>query len=225
MIRCIIVDDEPIARQILEQYILETPGLTLLATCRNAMEAFSKLEQHEVDLVFLDIEMPLVNGLDFIKTLKHPPKIILTTAYPQHAVEAFALNAVDYLLKPFSLFRFQTAIGKVKLNGNEEKEEPALLIKEKGALIKLLQKEIVYLQASRDYVKIITTLKTHLVSMTMKSLEETLPASQFIRIHKSFIVNLRHIQMIKTNEVIMGNKEVLPLSPNCKEDLLKIYAK
>jgi len=225
MIRCIIVDDEPIARQILEQYILETPGLTLLATCRNAMEAFSKLEQHEVDLVFLDIEMPLVNGLDFIKTLKHPPKIILTTAYPQHAVEAFALNAVDYLLKPFSLFRFQTAIGKVKLNGNEEKEEPALLIKEKGALIKLLQKEIVYLQASRDYVKIITTLKTHLVSMTMKSLEETLPASQFIRIHKSFIVNLRHIQMIKTNEVMMGNKEVLPLSPNCKEDLLKIYAK
>jgi two-component system, LytTR family, response regulator LytT len=225
MIRCFIVDDELIARQILEQYILQTPGLTLLGTCRNAMEAFAKLEQHEVDLIFLDIEMPLVSGLDFIKKLARPPKIILTTAYPQHAVEAFALNAVDYLLKPFSLERFQQAVAKVKLETLATDEALHLMIREKNSLLKLPQQEIIYLKASKDYVKIITTQKSHLVSSTMKALEETLPANQFVRIHKSFIVNVRHIQMIKAAEVIMADKEVLPLSPNFKDRLLEIYSK
>ena len=225
MTRCLIVDDEAIARQILEQYVLQTPGLSLLGTCRNAMEAFTKLGQYEVDLLFLDIEMPLVNGLDFIRKLANPPKVILTTAYPQYAVDAFALNAVDYLLKPFSLERFQQAVEKVKSYPKPDGEAPHLMIRENNSLIKLTQQDIIYLKASKDYVKIITTIKTHLISSTMKSLEETLPPTQFVRIHKSYIVNLRQIQAIKPAEVIMSNKEVLPVSPNFKERLLEHFSR
>src|SRR5687768_8335374 len=119
MIRCMIVDDEPIAHQILEQYILQTEGLTLVAKSRNAMEAFAKLEQQEIDLMFLDIEMPLVKGTAFLKTLTHPPKVIFTTAYAEHAVEGFELNAVDYLLKPFSYERFAKAVAKLKTTVEE----------------------------------------------------------------------------------------------------------
>ncbi|NCI51349.1 response regulator transcription factor [Sediminibacterium roseum] len=225
---CIIVDDEPIAQQILEQYVMETPGLTLLATCRNAMEALSKLEHHQVDLIFLDIEMPLINGLNFLKTLTHAPAVILTTAYPQYAVEAFALNAVDYLLKPFSVDRFQTAVQKVISKPTPDTvptEQPYLLIREKGAFIKVPHHEIIYFEASGDYVKIVTAGKTHLASMTMKSLEETLPANAFIRIHKSYIVAVAHIQMLKTLEVIMTGKQALPLSPNYKDRLLELFSK
>lgn len=228
MITCIIVDDEPIAREILEKFVMETPGLTLLATCRNAMEAIGKLEQQEVDLIFLDIEMPLVNGLHFLKTLNDPPHIILTTAYPQYAVEAFALNAVDYLLKPFSIERFQAAVQKVKPRSVSEKNETGaahVMIREKGALVKLLHDEIIYLQASGDYVKIITRQKTHLVSMTMKLLEEALPSTKFIRIHKSYIVALKEIRAVKTAEVVIAGKQVLPLSPNYKGLLMELYAR
>lgn len=225
MIRCLIVDDEPIARQILEQFALQTTGITVLASCRNAMEAFARLEQYEVDLLFLDIEMPLVNGLDFLKTLTRPPRVILTTAYPQYAVEAFALNAVDYLLKPFSLERFQQAVAKVRLEDVTEEEDAHLLIRERGALIKVPYTDILYLKASKDYVKIITAQKTHLFTITMKALEELLPAAEFVRIHKSFIVNTRHIRMVKTAEVIMPGNEILPLSPNYKEKLKEVYSK
>jgi len=225
MIRCLIVDDEPIARQIVEQFALQTNGITVLASCRNAMEAFAKLEQHEVDLIFLDIEMPLVNGLDFLKTLAKPPQVILTTAYPQYAVEAFALNAVDYLLKPFSLERFQQAVAKVKVNNTTAKEEAHLLIRERGAFIKIRHADILYLKASKDYVKIITAHKTHLFTITMKALEELLPAAEFVRIHKSFIVNTRHIRMVKTAEIVMPDNEVLPLSPNYKERLKEVYSR
>ncbi|MET0394754.1 MAG: LytTR family DNA-binding domain-containing protein [Chitinophagaceae bacterium] len=224
MTRCLIVDDEPIAQQILEQYILQTAGLTLVAKCRNALEAFAKLEQHAIDLVFLDIEMPLVNGLAFLKTLSTPPKVIFTTAYPDYAVQAFDLDAVDYLLKPFSYERFQKAVAKMQAPAAPVSEANSpdgfLLVKDKGGLVKIPYSQIIFIKAAKDYVRIVTASQQYLASFTMKNLEEILPADKFIRIHKSFIVALEQVKMIKADTVIMAQDHHLPLSLNYKENLL-----
>ncbi len=228
MIKFLIVDDEQIAQEIVEQYILQTPGLSLVAKCRNALEAFAKLEQHAVDLIFLDIEMPLVNGMTFLKTLSNPPSVIFTTAYPQHAVEAFELNVVDYLLKPFSYDRFLKAVNKVKESAvAETPADPAdqhLLLKEKGGLIKVPYSKIIYIKAAKDYVKIVTGEQQHIASFTMKGLEEQLPADKFVRIHKSYIVALEQVKMIKADSVIITDSESLPLSIHYKDGLLEKFS-
>lgn len=226
MIRCLIVDDEQIAQQIVEQYILQTPELTLVAKCRNALEAFAKLEQHTIDLIFLDIEMPLVNGLSFLKTLTNPPRVIFTTAYPNYAAQAFDLDVIDYLLKPFSYERFLKAIKKVKgptLPERENNSDGHLLVKEKGGLIKVPYNQILFIKASKDYVKIVTNDQQYLASFTMKNLEEVLPADKFVRIHKSYIAAVAQIKMIKADEVVMSASHVLPLSINYKENLLMVF--
>lgn len=226
MIKCLIVDDEQIAQQIVEQYIMQTPGLTLIAKCRNALEAFAKLEQHSVDLIFLDIEMPLVNGLAFLQTLTKPPRVIFTTAYSNYAVQAFDLDVVDYLLKPFSYERFLKAVKKVKepaVAAVENNDEGHLLVKEKGGLIKVPHNQIIFIKGSKDYVKIMTNDQQYLASFTMKNLEEILPPHKFVRIHKSYIAGLRHVKMIKNDEVVMEASHVLPLSINYKEDLLTLF--
>ncbi|MCS3794986.1 LytR/AlgR family response regulator transcription factor [Niastella sp. OAS944] len=226
MIKCLIVDDEQIAQQIVEQYIMQTPELTLVAKCRNALEAFAKLEQHSIDLIFLDIEMPLVNGLSFLQTLTKAPKVIFTTAYPNYAVQAFDLDVVDYLLKPFSYERFLKAVNKVKepaVIATENNDDGHLLVKEKGGLIKVPYNQIIFIKASKDYVKIVTNNQQYLASYTMKNLETLLPPHKFVRIHKSYIAGLRHVKMIKTDEVVMEGSHVLPLSINYKEDLLALF--
>jgi two-component system, LytTR family, response regulator LytT len=225
MIKCLIVDDEQIAQQIVEQYIMLTPELTLVAKCRNALEAFAKLEQHSIDLIFLDIEMPLVNGLTFLQTLTKPPKVIFTTAYPNYAVQAFDLDVVDYLLKPFSYERFLKAVKKMKEStvAPENNHDGHLLVKEKGGLIKLPYSHIIFIKASKDYVKIVTNEQQYLASFTMKNLEEQLPPDKFVRIHKSYIAGLRHIKMIKADEVLMEAGHVLPVSINYKENLLTVF--
>jgi two-component system response regulator LytT len=226
MIKCLIVDDEQIAQQIVEQYIMETPGLTLVARCRNALEAFAKLEQHSIDLIFLDIEMPLVNGLTFLQTLTRPPKVIFTTAYPNYAVQAFDLDVVDYLLKPFSYERFLKAVNKIKapaVTAIESNNDGHLLVKEKGGLIKVPYSHIIFIKASRDYVKIVTNDQQYLAGFTMKNLEEQLPAGKFVRIHKSYIAGMQHIKMIKADELVMDAGHVLPLSINYKEHLLTLF--
>jgi two-component system response regulator LytT len=226
MIRCLIVDDELIAQQIVEKFILETPGLTLVARSRNALEAFAKLEQYDIDLIFLDIEMPLVNGLSFLKTLTNPPQVIFTTAYPDYAVQAFDLEVADYLLKPFSYERFLKAVAKLKPVSpvaEQKNKDGHLLVKEKAGLIKIPYSRIIYIQAAKDYVKIITQEQQYLGSFTMKALEESLPAGKFVRIHKSFIVALEQVKMIKVDTVITAEKHSLPLSLNYKEKLLALF--
>lgn len=226
MIKCLIVDDEQIAQQIVEQYIMQTPELTLVAKCRNALEAFAKLEQHPIDLIFLDIEMPLVNGLTFLQTLTKPPKVIFTTAYPNYAVQAFDLDVIDYLLKPFSYERFLKAVKKMKESAivpTDNNNDGHLLVKEKGGLIKLPYNQIIFIKASKDYVKIFTGDQQYLASFTMKNLEELLSPDKFVRIHKSYIAGLRHIKMIKADEVLMEGSHVLPLSINYKENLLTVF--
>ncbi|HEX9503511.1 MAG TPA: LytTR family DNA-binding domain-containing protein [Patescibacteria group bacterium] len=229
MIRCLIADDEQIAHQILEQYILQTPGLTLVAKCRNALEAFAKLEQQAVDLIFLDIEMPLINGLTFLKTLSNPPRVILTTAYADYALQGYELNVVDYLLKPFSFERFSKALAKVKPaeeSGLKAVEEVGhLMVKEKGGLIKIPYNKISYIEASKDYMKIVTPEQQYLVHLTMKSLEKQLPAVKFVRIHKSYIVSLQLIRMVKADNVVIGNNQSLPVGVNYKEKLMEMYKK
>ena len=224
MIKCLICDDELIAHQILEAYILQTPGLTLVAKCRNALEAFAKLEQQPVDLIFLDIEMPLVNGISFLRTLSNPPKVIFTTAYAEHALESYELNAVDYLLKPFSPERFAKAVEKAKaLIGQsvteQEKEEDAgaLVVKEKEGLIRVRFDQILYIEASKDYMKIVTPEKPYLVHITMKKLEELLPQDQFLRTHKSYMVALKAIRLLRPDELVLTNNAVVPVSINYRE--------
>lgn len=223
MIKCLICDDELIAHQILEAYILQTPGLVLVAKCRNALEAFAKLEQQPIDLIFLDIEMPLVNGIHFLKTLGDPPKVIFTTAYAEHALESYELNAVDYLLKPFSLERFTKAVEKARaLIGNssgteKEDSEGALVIREKDGLIRVKHDQILYIEASKDYMKIVTAEKPYLVHITMKKLEGSLPPEQFVRTHKSYMVALKAIRLLKPDELVLTNNAVIPVSVNYRE--------
>jgi DNA-binding LytR/AlgR family response regulator len=230
MIKCLITDDEVIAQQILEKYILQTDGLTLVAKCRNAMEAFAKLEQHQIDLMFLDIEMPLVNGVAFLKTLTNPPKVIFTTAYAEYALQGYELNVADYLLKPFSYDRFLQAVNKVKYATNAGEKDEAkegsehLVVKEKEGLLKIPFAEILYIEGSRDYMKIFTTTRQYLVHLTMKKLEEILPQARFIRTHKSYIVSLSKIRAVRTAELVLDEQTVIPVSPNYKDQVVKSFA-
>jgi DNA-binding LytR/AlgR family response regulator len=233
MIHCLIADDEVIAHQILEQYILQTEGLTLVAKCRNAMEAFAKLQQHKIDLIFLDIGMPLVNGITFLKTLADPPKVIFTTAYAEYALQGYELNVVDYLLKPFSYERFVQAVGKVKTGpgavfGGQGSAHPgemadALVVKEKEGLLRLPFSDILYIEGSRDYVKVVTPERKYLVHLTMKKLEELLPAGKFIRTHKSYIVAVSKIKIVKTAELVLADQQVVPVSGHYKEGVVRSF--
>lgn len=232
MITCLIVDDEVIAHQILEQYILRTEGLTLMGKCRNAIEAMAKMEQHQVDLVFLDIEMPLVNGINFLKALTAPPKVIFTTAYAEYALQGYELNVVDYLLKPFSYDRFAQAVNKIKQQlpaaaKEEEKNEDQpehLIVKEKEGLLKIAYADILYIEGSRDYMKIVTQGRQYLIHLTMKKLEALLPVSRFIRTHKSYIVSVPHIRVVRPNEVMLTNQQLIPVSVNYKEQVVKSFS-
>lgn len=225
-----IVDDEVIAQQILEQYILQTEGLTLVAKCRNAMEALAKLEQHRVNLIFLDIGMPLVSGVTFLKNLQNPPRVIFTTAYAEYALQGYELNVVDYLLKPISYERFVTAVGKVKMLGERlPAAEPVvignLVVKEKEGLLKIAFADILYIEGSRDYMKVITPGKSYLVHLTMKKLEELLPAELFIRVHKSYIVAVEKIRIVRPAELVLTGQEVVPVSPLYKDEVLRRWEK
>ncbi|HEY8971553.1 MAG TPA: LytTR family DNA-binding domain-containing protein [Puia sp.] len=231
MIHCLIADDEVIAHQILEQYILQTEGLTLVAKCRNAMEAFARLQQHKVDLIFLDIEMPLVNGIAFLKTLPEPPRVIFTTAYAEYALQGYELNVVDYLLKPFSYQRFLQAVEKAKalmaLPAARQPEEDSghVVVKEKEGLLKIALADILYIEGSRDYVRIVTPARRHLVHLTMRRLEEMLPAGKFIRTHKSYIVAVGKIRVVRTGELVLSDQQVIPVSGHYKEEVLKSFGK
>jgi len=227
-----IADDELIAQQIVEQFILKTPGLTLVAKCRNAIEAFAKLEQYQVDLIFLDIEMPLVNGINFLRTLQNPPKVVFTTAYAEYALEGYDLNIADYLLKPFSYERFLQAVTKVQkllapapAAAPQEAETGFLLIKEKEGLLKIRYDDILYIEASKDYMKIFTRATHYLVHQTMKNLENMLPPERFIRTHKSYMVALKEIKLVKPDEVLLSNNTGIPVSSSYKETVTSAFTR
>lgn len=224
--RCLIVDDEPLAHQVLKQFIAQTPGLVLGGQCRHAMEAHDHLRQHPVDLMFLDIEMPLVTGLNFLKTLPAPPQTILTTAYREYAYEGFELRVLDYLLKPFSYERFQKAVARYQppAPAAPAADEQYLLLKEQGSLLKIPYRDILYVEGCKDYVKIVTVAKTHLHHETMKGMAEQLGA-QFVRAHRSFIVAAAHIKLLQPEQLVLTTGDEIPIGNSYKTDLLTFFKK
>ena len=226
MINCIIVDDEPLARQLLASYISQITYLNCVDICQSAIEAFAVLHREKIDVIFLDIEMPGVTGINFLKSLKTAPKVIFTTAYPDYAVEAFEIEATDYLLKPITFERFIKAIQKLGFNGenaisNKQNDTPLhIFLKVDRRLIKVDFSEIVYIQAYGDYLKVHTTKQTYITYMTLNKLEQLLPDLQSIRIHRSSILNKSFIHFIEANFVRVKDIN-LPIGLTYRENLLE----
>ena len=221
--KCIIVDDEPLAHQVLEHYIAQTPGLIHIASFRNAVEAFEYLAHHQIDLLFLDIEMPLVNGIHFLKALENSPKTIFTTAYKQYAYESYELDAIDYLLKPFSYERFVKAIRKaVPFESNQPEHQTShLLIKDKNGLVQLKQQDIIYIEGNKDYVRIFTTESSYMVYRTLKGILEELNTAFFFQAHRSYLVNKNYISRIVKDQLILTNQFFIPIGPLYKKELIE----
>jgi len=226
MIRCLVIDDEPLARQLMESHIREVKSLQLVGTCETAMEAFEILHREPIDLLFLDIQMPGITGLNFLKSLKNPPRVIFTTAFTEHAVEAFELDAVDYLLKPVTFERFIKAVQKAGILKEATTttpittEDQAIFLKVDKRLVRINHHDIFYVEASGDYIKVVTEQNTYISYHSLNKIAELLPGQQFIRIHKSFIINLRRIQFVEGNLVRILDKE-LPIGVTYKDALYK----
>lgn len=226
-LQCIIIDDEPIARAGLKEYIQDVAFLQLAGEFDNPMKAIDTLQQQKIDLLFLDIQMPRMTGLEFLKTLTHPPLVIFTTAYPNYAVEGFELNAVDYLLKPFSFERFWKAVVKAKAQC-EVATQPAasnaeadyFFIKSDSKLIKIRYDEILFVEALQNYVAVHTAEKKYITYLTFRSIEEYLPAGRFVRTHKSFIVAAARVESIEGNDIRIGQHHI-PISRTERETVLQ----
>ena len=223
-LRCLIVDDEPLALDLLEGYVIKTPSLSLAGRCSSAFQAMEMLENAEVDLMFLDIQMPGLTGMEFIRSLPNPPKVIFTTAFEQYALEGFKVDALDYLLKPISYPEFLNAVNKAK-RWFELEDKPvapavrnSIFVKSDYKLVQIEFKNILYIEGLKDYVKFYLegNEKPVLSLMSMKSLEENLPGERFMRVHRSFIVNLNKIKTIERNRIVFG-KEYIPVSDNYKD--------
>ena len=207
-IRCVIVEDEPLATKVLSDYISMVPFLELQATFKDAILATEWLRHNTIDLMFLDIHLPKLKGMAFLKTLSNPPAVIVTTAYHQYAVEGFNLNVTDYLLKPFEFDRFMIAVNKVKMGQTEKAPVPDaadvknyLFLNVQKKKVRILFSEIVYVESQREYVKIVTTKKEYVSKMSTNEIESLLPAHLFRRIHRSFIVSLSKIESYTAEEV------------------------
>ena len=227
-INCLVVDDEPIARDILKTYVEQVPYLTLVASCEDAFEAMQLINKGNIDLIILDINMPRLTGFDMLRTLKKYPAVIITSAYAEFALEGFELSVTDYLLKPFSFPRFVQATEKV-LNRNAEPAaadktsltEDFLMVKSDKKLTKLFLEEIEYAEAYGNYIFIYRTNGDRIMSkQTLTQFEEQLPASRFIRIHKSFLLALKAVKYLEGNEVALGSRK-LPVGKVFRENLLK----
>lgn len=207
-IKCIIVEDEPLAVKVLSDYISQTPFLELQGTFKDAILATDWLRHNNTDLIFLDIHLPKLKGMAFLKTLTHPPAVIITTAYHQYAVEGFNLNVTDYLLKPFEFERFLIAVNKVKTAQREKQESDAspevkdhLFLNVQKKKVKILFSEILYIESQLEYIRIVTTKKVYLAKMSTNEIEVLLPANLFKRIHRSFIISISKIESYTADSV------------------------
>ncbi len=240
MLNVLIVDDEPLALDVLETYLAQMPELRLVRRCANALEANDALQQENIDLMFLDIQMPQLTGIDFVKTLSNPPMIVFTTAYPNYALQGFDVNALDYLLKPISLERFMKAVNKALEHAELQRPDHAatpppapvandgldfFFVKADKKLIKVNFDDIIFIEGLKDYV-IIRLLAGRVITLqTMKSLEDRLPQNRFRRIHRSYIVSMDKITAIEGNmiEVLEKNlPKMLPIGKNYRDELLDL---
>jgi len=231
-LKCIIVDDEPLALEVLEAYIERIEGLELVAKCENAVKAFDALKKLQVDLIFLDIQMPKLTGIDFLKVLNPAPKVIFTTAYREYAIESYELNVIDYLLKPIAFNRFMMAVNKA-MDGSVEYDEgssdesavapddPYIFLKADRKMVKVYLKDILYIESLKDYVRIKTPEKEIVSLQKISYLEQKLPEEFFMRIHRSFIVPIKKIEAFSNHSVEVGGKE-LPIGRNYKNQVLDV---
>lgn len=222
--RCLLVDDEPIALDILTAYVRQVTVLELAGRCQSAVEAFGLLQTQSVDLLFLDIQMPQLSGLSLLRTLANPPKTIITSAHREYALDGYELNVVDYLLKPIAFERFVRAVGKAGFDQSDQSstvnprtdEEPFLFVREDRRLVRIELRDIISLESQRDYVKIKTTTRQVITRQTIGYYDELLPADRFIRIHRSFVVAKAKIQAITDTHVEIPG-QTLPIGRHYKQ--------
>lgn len=228
MINVVIIDDEPLARKGLKEYVADVDFLQLVGEFDYPLKAADLISKGDVQLLLLDIQMPKITGIDFFKTLQHAPPVIFTTAFPQYALDGFELNALDYLVKPISFDRFLKAAMKAKEfyelrqqnKAVESTEQTDFYIKADNRFVRIAFKDVQFVEALQNYVCIYTAEKKYISYLTMKSVEEYLPASQFIKTHKSFIVNAEKIEAIDGNEIRIGEHRI-PISRNEKEEVME----
>lgn len=235
-IRCLIIDDEPLAINIIKKFLQEIHYAEVVATCENAMEAFSYVSENPVDLLFLDINMPTINGLDFLKSLKSPPLVIITSAYRDYAVDGFDLNVLDYLVKPISFQRFLTSMDKavrairekekvdMPVVSKSDKSKSFIFLKVDKKMVKVYLDEILYIESLKDYVRIRTVYEDLVTHQNLNSMAKILPADNFIRIHKSYTIAVDKVKSIEGNCVEIATK-LIPIGRNyrkeAKEHILK----
>jgi DNA-binding LytR/AlgR family response regulator len=232
MIRCICIDDEPLALEMMEDFIRKVPFLNLVASCNNAIEAYEVLNSNQIDLLFVDVEMPEVNGVQFVQSLKNRPFIIFSTAYKKYAIEGFELDVIDFLVKPFSFDRFYKSVLKVKETYNlihnstpttlKQLPPDYLFVNADYCLVKVIIPEIAYIEGLKDYIKIYLSgqQKPIVTRMSMKTIEERLNLLGFLRVHKSFIVNMGKITSIKKTRLFVSENEIF-IGDNYKDSLFK----
>ena len=231
MIKCIIVEDEILAQQVLESHLEKTPQLELVGVCGNVVEAKNLLEKNEIDLIFLDIQLPGMTGLNFLRSLPESPMVILTTAYAEHALESYDFNVIDYLLKPISLERFKRAINKL-INGRfttltaKEKETNSdhIFIRSGSKFFKINFTEIIFIESMKDYLRVHTTEHNLVTHQTMTDIEKLLPPRKFIRIHKSYIVAVDHIKSIYGNTVETADGAI-PIGSIYKSNVMSLVGR
>jgi len=228
-INCIIIDDEPLARAGVKEYIADIDFFNLLGEFDNALAASEMIGSGKVQLLFLDIQMPKITGIEFFKTLANPPAVIFTTAYPQYALEGFEVNALDYLVKPVSFDRFYKAALKAKdFFGQKQNEKAGMqevasayfFIKADNSLVKIMYADVLFVEALQNYVTIHTTAKKYISYLTFKSVEDYLPVDAFIKVHKSFIIAANRVDSIDGNEICIGQHRI-PISRNLKEEVVE----
>lgn len=230
--KCIAVDDEPLALRIIEDFCQKVNYLELTATSSSAIEAAELIKKEPIDLMFLDINMPHLSGVDFVRMTDNLPMVIFTTAYPDYALTGYELNAVDYLLKPFSFDRFFKAVSKAQdlyeMKQSKSVSAPVsadyIMVRVEYSTVRINIADILFVEGLKDYVKIATVQKNYVTKSSMKNVEEKLPQGKFIRVHKSFIVNLDRVDAYENNHVIIGANKI-PLGSNSKEEFLGFLEK
>ncbi|TAI49585.1 LytR/AlgR family response regulator transcription factor [Flagellimonas allohymeniacidonis] len=232
---CLIVDDEPIAIKVIETHLKEFKELVVIAKCRSAIQALDIIEKNRIDLIFLDIEMPKIDGFSFLKSLKNPPLVIVTTAHRGYAIEGFELDVVDYLLKPISLERMVKAISKVRRMQKEgasfgvsqlvkTKYNPFIFIRSERENVKIELQSILYIESLKNHIKIVTPKKSHITLLSIGKMEDKLPRDVFLRIHRSYLVNKHQIENYSNTHVVIKRKSI-PIGRNYKEEVLEYLGK
>lgn len=224
-IKCIITDDEPIARKGLKRYIGKIDYLTVIGECEDAIQLNTMLQSVQPDLLFLDIEMPHLTGLEFLASLRNPPKVIITSAHKEYALQGFELDVVDYLLKPIPFQRFLKAVNKVHalMEGElpeKEKEDEYIFVKSEKQLKKIYLKEILYVESMENYIIIHTLLSKEIVNTRLKSVLASLPEKYFLQVHRSYVVNLSQIKAIEGNQLLIAGDKV-PVTRTLREQVYK----